>query len=347
MRFTSNWVDKGPLTVAAAARHGMCMVAVAALALGWATTATAGLITTGQVTCYKLERYPEGHALAGEVVVRDAENDAEFLDSGAPNPAFDSNTGVIQDNPTPCAGAGQDGEFQIGDKLLYVDRGDGRIFDYNSKLEWEKKSDDGSIHDKDNTYTWEGAFAYVKTLNNTCQKDATIPCSTDSDCKEYKVNGGTLGGACGFAGKRNWRLPNVKELQSLVNNKVLSPGPAVHEVFNTNCAPDDHPTVLTGSCTHADDLDPLQFVNDPSLLGDSREEHFTRVPRGEGIPVGAYYWASTTGDAPGDAWFVSFHGGDTGAHFKDVAIRVVADPDEPTGFKTNFAGHVRAVRGPK
>ncbi len=59
---------------------------------------------------------------------------------------------------TPCAGTGQDGDVQAGATLSYTDNGDGTITDNNTGLMWEKKSDDGSIHDKDTTYTWDNAF---------------------------------------------------------------------------------------------------------------------------------------------------------------------------------------------
>lgn len=339
MRFTSNWVDKGPSTVAVATRHGMCMVAVAALALGWATTAAA-VPATGQTTCYKLERL--GHLGANdktyalglgyvddeEPIYRDPQCTGSIVAPG---------DGTISDCPTDCAGTGQDGEFQKGEALCYLDKGDGRILDQNTLLEWAKKSDDGSIHDKDNVYTWEEAFEYVKTLNNMCEEqqlvkhtDLTYSCAEkpnpDRFCKKQGL------GKCGFAGKRDWRLPNVKELQSIGNYEVLFPGPTVHEVFNTNCVPGA--TVLTGSCAHADDLDNPTDQN--------------RVPVGEGLRVGAYYWSSTSGDAPGDAWFWNASNGDTGAHTKDDALVIdTNDTEEHPLGKVIFAGHVRAVRGGK
>ena len=117
----------------------------------------------------------------------------------------------------PCAGTGQDGEFQAGAPLAYTDSGDGTITDVNTGLMWEKNSDDGSIHDKDNLYTFPDALAiHIAGLN-------TPPC---------------------FAGHCDWRLPNLKELQSLLNYENRNP--AVSPAFDTNCA---GATVLTGSCT--------------------------------------------------------------------------------------------------
>src|SRR6266513_2316543 len=74
---------------------------------------------------------------------------------------WDSNGNVI-----PCAGTGQDGELRKGAPLAYVDEGDGTVTDVNTWLVWEKLSDDGTVHDKDNVYTWANAFtAHVATLN--------------------------------------------------------------------------------------------------------------------------------------------------------------------------------------
>jgi hypothetical protein len=50
-----------------------------------------------------------------------------------------------------------------------------------------------------------------------------------------------------FAGACDWRLPNVKELQSIVNYQNSTP--SVSSAFNNSCDPGD--TVLTGSCTLA------------------------------------------------------------------------------------------------
>lgn len=50
--------------------------------------------------------------------------------------------------------------------LSYSDNGNGTITDNNTCLTWEKKNDDGSVNDKDNAYTWAGAFdSHVAALN--------------------------------------------------------------------------------------------------------------------------------------------------------------------------------------
>src|SRR5205809_4983867 len=79
---------------------------------------------------------------------------------GCPLPAtgqttcWDSNGNAIS-----CAGTGEDGELRKGAPLAYADHGDGTVKDLNTGLVWEKLSDDGTVHDKDNLYTWANAFA--------------------------------------------------------------------------------------------------------------------------------------------------------------------------------------------
>src|SRR5438445_7951373 len=95
----------------------------------------------------------------------------------------------------PCAGTGQDGELRKGAPLSYTDNGDGTITDNNTGLMWEKLSMDGSVHDVSTTYPWANAFAqHVATLNGTS-----------------------------FAGHTDWRVPNVKELQNIINSDSPDP----------------------------------------------------------------------------------------------------------------------------
>jgi hypothetical protein len=159
---------------------------------------------------------------------------------------YDSSGSVIT-----CAGTGQDGDIQAGATLSYTDKGDGTIKDRNTGLIWEKKSDDGTIHDLNTTYTWANAFdVHIAGLNE----------------------------GSGFAGHTDWRLPNVKELQSIIDYE--NEDNAVALAFYTGCVPGI--TVLTGSCTQ-----------------------------------GSFYWSSTSyASSPDFAWGVDFYGGTVSADFK-------------------------------
>ena len=142
----------------------------------------------------------------------------------------------------PGSPAGQDGAVQAGLARSYTDNGDGTITDNVTGLMWEKLSDDGSIHDRDNGGTWYDAF-------------------------NVKVAGLNAGG--GFAGYADWRLPNVSELQSLLDYGKGGGNFPIDAAFNTGCAPGC--TVLTCSC-----------------------------------PTYGYTWTSTTVPASGYAFAVDF-----------------------------------------
>lgn len=87
----------------------------------------------------------------------------------------------------------------------FTDNGDGTVTDNVTGLTWEKLSDDGTIHDWDNTYSWLDAVAVkVGTLNST-----------------------------GFGGHNDWRVPDRFELETLVNVSVSSP--AAYSAFSSGC----------------------------------------------------------------------------------------------------------------
>jgi hypothetical protein len=103
--------------------------------------------------------------------------------------------------------AGDDGAIQAGGALSYTDNGDGTITDKNTRLTWEKKDQAGGLHDYNATFDWSatGIFEWVAQLN-----------------------------AAHFAGHNDWRIPNVKEMQSIADYENFEP--AVATVFNTNCS---------------------------------------------------------------------------------------------------------------
>jgi hypothetical protein len=147
-----------------------------------------------------------------------------------------------------CAGTGQDGDITAGGALSYTDNGDGTITDNNTGLMWEKKSREGTTvtnsHHRDKRYAWADASA---------------------------VHTAGLNAGSGFAGHTDWRVPNAKELQSIVNYENLNP--AVSPEFEVGCVASC--TVLNCSCTAA-----------------------------------SFTWTSTTGlGGPGNAWSVNFSTG--------------------------------------
>jgi hypothetical protein len=73
-------------------------------------------------------------------------------------------------------------------------------------LIWENKTDDGSIHDKDNLYNWDRAQGvFIATAN-----------SQD------------------FGGYSDWLLPTIKELSTLIDSDIPYPGPTINTDYFLN-----------------------------------------------------------------------------------------------------------------
>ena len=179
---------------------------------------------------------------------------------------------------TTAYGPDSDGAVHAGAALSYTDNGDGTITDNDTGLIWEKKDDSGGIHDVDNTYTWSGP-----SLGSTNVMDGTI-------ATEFLA---TLNAGAGFAGHTDWRIPNIKELQSIVNYEIEYPGPVVDPVFHR-----------AGTCTACSDVTAASCSCTSSY----------------------YYWSSTADRRnPNFAWDVLFSigGGSENSKYYDMRARAV------------------------
>jgi hypothetical protein len=128
-----------------------------------------------------------------------------LLDTGAQLCVVEQGS-PLEDCPTGARD--QDGNADAGLDARHVDNGDGTVTDLVTGLVWEKLGDDGSIHDVSDSYTLAAAL----------------------EGKIAQLNAGE-----GFAGHTDWRLPNRRELGSLVDASGLDP--AIRPVFDDGCAP--------------------------------------------------------------------------------------------------------------
>jgi hypothetical protein len=81
-----------------------------------------------------------------------------------------------------------------------------------TKLIWEIKTDDGSVHDKDNIYTWFDSNPLTNGGYAGTPGDGT-------DTEDF-IN--TLNSAY-YGGFEDWRMPTFKELSTLLNSAMMYP----------------------------------------------------------------------------------------------------------------------------
>ena len=134
-----------------------------------------------------------------------------------------NNTGEITCPQPGEAFYGQDGSYLINPPSYTKLDGAGNdlpdsatswimVRDNVTELIWEVKTDDGSIHDKDNKYTW------YDSNPATNGGDAGTPGDgTDTEDFINALNGDN------FGGHSDWRLPTIKELTTITDRGRVSP----------------------------------------------------------------------------------------------------------------------------
>jgi len=172
-----------------------------------------------------------------------------------------------------------DGVVRAGGALSYQNNGDGTITDLNTGLMWEQKIRDAvgaeGLHDVGRRFPWD---AVTTTIWDWLE--------------EVNTEGGT-----GLGGHNDWRIPNKKELESIVDAGTFNP--AVDPAFNNG------PGI--GACS----------VAECSLTASS-----------------SYWSASTFASAPAlFAWVVGFSSGfvDNGTKTNPFFVRAVRGGCLPGG----------------
>ncbi|MGD9732942.1 MAG: DUF1566 domain-containing protein [Desulfamplus sp.] len=119
-------------------------------------------------------------------------------------------------------------------------------------LIWENKTDEGSIHDKDNTYTWEVASSdFIAKLN-----------------------------AAKFGGYSDWRLPRITELHSIVDYGTPYSTININYFDNTIFS---YPFSYWSSITYAENLSyawALDFYYGENLTISKSTNNYVRAVRG-------------------------------------------------------------------
>ena len=139
-------------------------------------------------------------------------------------------------------------QFDTSECIRFVDNLDGTLTDSLTGLMWEIKSNDGSVHDVDNTYTWNTGGTVIPEPGEGTPNGTVFTDFLDVLNNCVSNDGGrTVRG--GFAGYCDWRLSTPAELRTILQAQFpdCASSPCVDPAFNTGCTAGC--TVTSCSCT--------------------------------------------------------------------------------------------------
>jgi hypothetical protein len=120
----------------------------------------------------------------------------------------------------PCPPSGQDGAYAIN-TMSFSDNGNGTVTDNNTGLMWQKGDPNPQ------QYNWFQASGTYHSTHNP---------STIDVCGSLSIDGLT-----------DWRLPTKKELITIVDYSIPSPGPTINQSFFPYAAAHEYWTIDRGA----------------------------------------------------------------------------------------------------
>lgn len=141
------------------------------------------------------------------------------------------------------------------DGARFVDNGDGTVTDKLTGLQWEQKTDDASLHDKDERHAWSAS-------------------ATAADGTAFTSFLAALNGPC-FASQCDWRLPTLAELQTILLAQY--PDGGIDPVFGP---PADYYWSSTAGVTLPGSAWVLSFQDGSRTRGDRLATFNVRAVRG-------------------------------------------------------------------
>ncbi len=192
--------------------------AISVLALFTILLFAVSAIAQNKVVVVPLGKKPTGDAVAADVLKGKTFSNADTIGMVGVRPLVP----IAKTGQTTSYATGDDGNLQKGatwPNPRFTENGDGTVTDNLTGLVWLRDANcinswysgfDNDVNPDDGRVTWQHALDFVAGMNN----NADPASATYADCN---------------AGFTDWRLPNIKELQPLMDFGKYNPAlPAGH-----------------------------------------------------------------------------------------------------------------------